>query len=275
VVDPGNVVAEGSEANNTAQWTLNVLPPPTVADTVPPRVDQVTVNGGAQTTLLPEVAMEVLASDDKAVTSIFVVERVYNNAARLWVALQQSGWIPYTTPHIISLNQVGGVHYLQVWAADAAGNISNASQRAPINYLRSVESVLAGQVRIYRIYLQAGEPLTALMTPLSGDPDLYVWNEHGELTGYSNGFDLAVEAVQLTAAATGVYQIEVHGYLDSSYALALNMEVNAAAFSDAPSNKTPPESPAVAPTSAPSAQQALPSAPQAPTSQIFLPITIR
>ena len=57
--------------------------------------------------------------------------------------------------------------------------------------------------------------MQAELTTSRGDADLYVWDGAGNLL-VSNNFDLAPESVQASAAAGGEYQIEVHGYRDST-----------------------------------------------------------
>ncbi len=276
VVDPAGQIAEGSETNNTAQWTLDVLAPAPTGDTIPPTVQQVTAAGGAQWATTSTVNVAVDAIDDVGVVSMYLVERVYSNAARQWTPVQQSGWIDFSPTYGLTFSPVGGARYLQAWVADAAGNISTLSQRTLINYLPPQDTLLEGQVRLYRVALRQGEELTVRVTPLSGDPDLYVWNGDGVLAGYSNAFDLSVESVTIAAAQAGTFQIEVHGYRDSSYTVSL--EEGAATIAVAPSSpaaKSLPTGPAVSPVNAPAGQQALPDAPQSVEWALFLPLTLR
>lgn len=275
VVDPVNQYAESNETNNTAQWTLDVQPPAGAGDTTPPTVTQVTANDGAQWTTAATAALHIAASDNVGVASMYVVERIYNNAARRWTPVQQSGWIDFSPTHTWVFSPSGGARYLQVWAADAAGNIATVAQQALINYLRADDEVLEGQVRVYRFYLTAGATWRFTVDALAGDPDLYVWNADGALVAYSNAFDLTGEATTITAAQSGYFQVEVHGYRDSRYTLHVQPDAdaaNTAADSDA---KPVPTSPAVAPTSAPAGQQALPAAPGASAWRLFLPVTLR
>ena len=277
VVDPAERVEEASETNNIAQWAVDVLPPASTGDTTPPAVNQLTIAGAVQWTTAPTVTLELTAQDNVGVASMYLVERIYNHAARQWTAVQQSGWLAFDSPHTLTFSPVGGARYIQAWVADAAGNVSPFSQRALINYLAEQDTLLEGQVHLYRVYLQAGESLTALVTPLSGDPDLYIWNEAGTLVGYGNAFDLNPDRAFFTAGAAGFYQIEVHGYRDSIYHLSLDAGMTTASATTADA-KALPTAPSVAPDSAPPEQQALPDAPQPPGTggwRVYMPITVK
>jgi hypothetical protein len=288
VVDPDNAFVEGSEANNRAAWNVTVLPPQTAVDNTPPTIQQLSVNNGEQTATSPAVILTISATDQGTeAASIFLVERTYNSAARQWIPLQQTGWITYTTSYPMTLNPVGGVHYLQLWAADGVGNVTTTSLQAPINYLRADDSVRSGQTRIYRIFLAVGDTLTANLFSGSGDPDLYVWSPNGELAGVSNQYGTAPEALVLTNVPTaGTYQFEVYGFEDSRYTLSFSA---VRTFSQHTTTDKPvPTSPAVEPSAAPAGQQALPLAPQAPptpvsptpvppstANSLYLPITVK
>ena len=144
-----------------------------------------------------------------------------------------------------------------------------------INYLRANDEVLEGQVRVYRFRLAAGETWRFAVDAFAGDPDLYVWNAAGALVGYSNAFDLAAEARTITAAESGFFQVEVHGYRDSRYTLSAQATTASALPSSSNEGKTLPSTPAVTLTSAPAVQQVLPTAPEGSVQNIFLPVTLR
>jgi hypothetical protein len=278
VVDPDDVVDEATRKNNTARWTVNVLPPAVNPDTTSPAIGSVTINGGAITTTQQTLTVAVNATDDHAQASgvrwMYIVERVYNSSARAWVIRQESGWVDFAPSYAMALSPVPGVHYLQAWVADAAGNVSTASARAAINYLPAESTVLSGQTRLYRVELAAGEQLRVLLTPTEGDPDLYIWDQAGALVAYSNLYDLEAELAEFTAASSGIYQIEVYGYADSVYAMTLGsgaLSLVGAAFT--PNSKTTPSAASVSPSIAPPTQQALPAAPE--LSKLFLPLVNR
>jgi uncharacterized repeat protein (TIGR01451 family) len=275
VVDSAGQVGEGSETNNSAQWRFDVQPAVT-ADTTPPSLNTLQIADGSQSTTQPLAQLAFNATDNSGtVATMYLVERVYSNAARRWIPLQQSGWIPYADTFSSTLSAGGGVHYLQLWAADPAGNVSPNSLQAPINYLPEEDRVRTGQVRLYRLTLAAGETLNATVTPSTGDPDLYLWDSSGALVDYSNEYDQTADQVTFTASTAGTYQIEVYGYADSLYGISLSPNLSAQlTIASSPNAKTVPETPSVAADAAPPGQQALPAAPTTGW-QLFLPLTTR
>lgn len=275
LVDPNNEIPESTDSNNSAVRTLEVLPAAS-ADTSPPTAQTLAINNGAQTTTAPTVNVQLVATDNQGVSSMYVVERIYNNAARSWVARQSTGWIAFQESFTMTLSPVGGARYLQAWVADAAGNLSSPAVRTLVNYLQTGSPILERQVHLYRLQLPAGQTLQARLETLTGDADLYVWGSNGTLVGSSSNFDLTPELVNVPGDG-GNYQIEVHGYLDSTYTLSLDLGT-ATRLADAslPSTKITPAAPSVDLSSAPAGQQALPSAPTAPvTWSLYLPVTVR
>ena len=273
IVDPADAIAEGANANNVARWDLTVLPAATADDDrMPPVVDAFVIDGGVQTTSSPIVTITLNATDDRGVTSMYLAERIYNNAATLWTVRQTTGWIGFSGAYTMTLSPVGGARYLQVWVADAARNVSTRASLTLINYLQPDSTLLQGQVHTYRFGLAAGQTLQAELTTSRGDADLYVWDGAGNLLA-SNNFDLAPDRVQASAAAGGEYQIEVHGYRDSTYTLSLGLAAPAVTTQRTAAAKMLPLAPVVDLSSAPPGQQALPAAPSA--WNLFLPITVR
>jgi hypothetical protein len=276
VVDPDGMITEATKANNTARWNIDVLPPAVNPDTTAPTIGSVTANEGAQSTTQQAVTLAINAADDHAQASglrwMYIAERVYNSSARAWVIRQESGWVDFASSYAVTLSRVPGVHYLQVWVADAAGNVSTTSARTAINYLPAESTVRTAQVRIYRLELVADEQLSVALTPTAGDPDVYIWDRAGNLAAYSNLFDLEQELAEFTSADGGIYQIEVYGYADSVYDMAFELSAPSSRMdaSSTPSSKAPIETPSVSPATVPSMQQALPTAPE--SSSLFLPL---
>jgi hypothetical protein len=197
---------------------------------------------------------------------MYLVEREYVLAARQWVAVQSTGWLPFAPTHVLTLTEHGGLRYIQAWVSDGAGNISREAATAGINYNPPSSSVLKGQVRIYRLALAAGQVLSVTLQPTAGDADLYVWAPSHALGGYSNGDGLTTDSVRFAASEDGDYQIEVYGYEDATYGLTLRVLDAGALGTTSPAvvapSKTQRTQPATAPDSAPAVQMALPDAAQ-------------
>lgn len=235
VIDPDNQFTERDESNNRVSRTVTVLPPR--ADIMPPTVDRFTINGGALSTAERNVTLSIEASDSGAaasgVSSVFVVEYALNSELDIWMPVQMSdGWLPYTAAasaaqldagYTWQLTNTPGLHYLQVWAADHAGNISTAPRRSYINYTPATINLAAGAVQVMRYTLQAGERIDIRVQPINGDPDLYLWAPDvltlPRLPWYSNLGGGQVDQLSVVAPVSGVYQLELLGYTATEFTL--------------------------------------------------------
>ncbi|NJN15602.1 MAG: hypothetical protein HC822_04565 [Oscillochloris sp.] len=150
----------------------------------------------------------------------YLVEYVYsNNPLDPWRVVQRSGWQAYgngaKADVAWQLTADPGVHYLQAFVADKAGNVVTAPGLEFLNVQSGAVSVAQDEVKIYRITPDADAPVTVRLEVLSGNPDLYVF---GENAIFADGLDTAVEEFSFTADG-GIYQIEVEGYQSGSYRL--------------------------------------------------------
>jgi hypothetical protein len=210
---------------------------------------------------------------------MYLVEREFNSSARQWVAVQRIGWIPFQSPYQMTLTGRGGTRYIQVWVADNAGNISVDTYKARIDYSPPSDTVRAGQVRVYRRNVTAGQSLQVTLETLSGDADLYVWRPDGNQSWVSNNSGTANDIVSFTAPQTGVYQIEVYGYQESQYRLTIvggmaGMPVKTVTHIN--TDKPPRGQPVIAPTNEPAGNSAVPPSPIGPTeNKLYLPLVTR
>jgi hypothetical protein len=282
-IDPENIIPETDETNNVVSRTITVLQPE--ADTTPPVIDNLQVNGGASTTSSRAVTLTVQAHDNaggSGVAQVYYVELHWNAGAQVWVPVQWTAWLPYGVDHRWVLHPESGLRYIQAWVADRAGNISATAMKAAINYVPASETVAAGETRVYRQSLAVGQCLTVEVTPASGDPDLYVWPPNyqtGDTYWYSLNGDGQVDRVQLTATQSGSYQIEVEGISAATYHLSITVSAScalsaAAEQATAVAGKTPRTQPMVAVNSEPPGQLAVPEAPAATRSTIYLPVVM-
>ena len=90
---------------------------------------------------------------------MYLVEREFNSSAQQWVAMQRTGWIAFQSPYTMTLTSSGGVRYIQACVADGVGNISLGAYKTRIDYLPASDTVAAGQVRIFRRTLDAGDTI--------------------------------------------------------------------------------------------------------------------
>jgi hypothetical protein len=231
-IDPNQSagILESTRVNNTAVRTLSVLP--NVGVQQAPHVDDLTINGAHKPTVSTrDVLLSVTATvPSGAVAEIRYIEFEYNQGAGLWVPVQDSRWLNYTlnrTHYNWTLTPVGGLHYVQAWARDGDGNISQYPYQEAVTYLKPTEWVGRDQARVYRRSLTAGETLHVTLTPVSGDPDLYIWPpdwENGRPPWVSNlsGSD-SVDEIAFTAPVSGEYQVEVYGYTSAEYQLSIDV----------------------------------------------------
>lgn len=228
VIDPDHRILEDNETNNVVSRTVTVLP--TLADQLAPRVDRFSINDRAPTTSARTVRLSVAASDNPGGSGIARIQYIeYAPVAEVggWAPVRSSGWLAASAENLDSylwdLQPTAGLHCLQAWAADQSNNIALAPNLQCINYTPTVARVARGQTAVFRQELRAGQSLHVILSPRSGDADLYVWApgtpDNGEPPYVSNLSDMAADELTLTAPRAGIYQIEVYGYTDAQYSL--------------------------------------------------------
>ena len=269
VIDPNDLISETSKLNNTVNRAITILPPK--LDTIPPTLSSLTINGGAATTDDPQVTIAMVASDigGSGLHSMYLVDRVYNSSSGGWVAVYNTGWIPYQSTSVMTLTQRGGTHYIQAWVADGQGNISTDVVMQRIDYIPFTDTVRAGQLQVYQVAFSANQAVDISLLTLSGDADLYVWSPDATHSWSSLNSGLTTDVGSFnTGAQAGTYLIEVYGYLDSEYMLDISapgLSVNGGARSHtqikSPNAKTPLTGPAIMPDSTPVTNIAVPNAP--------------
>ncbi|MCP4429036.1 MAG: hypothetical protein GY803_31510 [Chloroflexi bacterium] len=218
VIDPDGAERETREDNNVVSRTVMVLPP-LFSDVTPPVITAFTINDGATAVSQRQVALDATATDTgSGVESILFVEYEYIQSAGAWVPIQASDWLPYADNHIDypwALLPSPGVHYLQAWTADAAGNVSAPFSRF-ISYQPDTIDISAGQVHVYREALTSGEDMQVRLTVLGGDPlDFYVWKPDSTVVQAVERVSDSQE-IAFTADQDGVFQIEVEAKTGSA-----------------------------------------------------------
>ena len=284
LIDPANQIAETDEGNNQVIRTISVLAP--AADTQPPVIDSFAVNQGSPTTDNRSVTLATTAHDlpqpnGAGLGQVMYVEMHWSGGAQTWVPVQFTEWLPYSPqPHSWQMHPAPGMRYLQVWVADLALNVSAVAAKTLINYVPATDALLAGEMRIFRLYVEAGQCLRITLTPTSGDPDLYVWPpgyQAGQLAWYSILGAGEPDMVEIPVPSTGQYQIEVEGVTATDYAMSVTISASCARTAlaaTAPLTKTPRAAPLVSTASEPAGALALPEQ-TAPASLIYLPAIAR
>jgi hypothetical protein len=284
IIDPDNLVPEDTETNNVISRTVTVLPPS--ADLTVPVIQRIAVDGGNTSLTIPRAGLDVEATDPQpnasGVESIHVIEYVYNVGAGQWVPVVQSGWLPFSqNPASLnwSLLPLPGVHYLQVRAVDAAGNISIGRSQQLANYEPSAKEIGRRQTHIYRYTAEAGQQLTANLDVLSGDADLYVWSSRADQSARVSNLEGSVDE-QVTIPASeivpGVYQVEVYGFTAARYRLNVDVGTPTVQMQAAPAgglsqSKVAPSAPIVPIDSVPDERAGTPPAPAQNENRVYLP----
>jgi hypothetical protein len=231
LIDPQDLVSEINEDNNIISRTVTVLPP--LPDITPPEITSFAINDGALYTYYDSVRLDTEASDNpggSGVASLLFAEYEWDLGVGDWVAVYQSGWLPYEGFRHYMWRFYGtrggwssGVRYMQVWASDAAGNISQSSGAQLINFTPLGYSWLRqGDVDIYRHPLAAGERLRVylrLYSGIYGYVNFYIWGPDGARLAF-RVTNTDYQMLDITAGMDGVYQFEVEyarGYSTISY----------------------------------------------------------
>lgn len=122
-----------------------------------------------------------------------------------------------------------GLRYMQGWVADAAGNISAKPAIQPVNYVPATDTLLQGEVRVYRPATLAGQCLRVRVVPGSPemDPDLYIWPPNYTTGSAPAGYSIlgagAVDEVVIQPTQAGIYQIEIVGFTDATFAQSIEI----------------------------------------------------
>ncbi len=286
IIDPDNEIDETDEENNTVCRAVRALR--LVHDIVPPEIDSFVIADGTEFTEDANVTLDVSATDypipgASGVSVVNFIEFEYSLGAGGWVPVNESGWIDYETAQVDypwSLTETYGMRYMQVWAADNETNIkerntiSQVAGADVINLLPKEQSDHVAQhgIVFYRIRLEEGDTFVATLTPVNGDPDLYVWGASGELW-HSNSYT-GVETVTFQAPITGTYQIEVRGFSDADYTLTFGETNISQSLSLRSQNAGPKPVPTEPGVSLEEWPQYFPSPPSDSEHRLYLPITI-
>lgn len=283
IIDPDNQFIETLETNNVISRTVTVLP--AAGDQLAPHVDSFVINDGNSSITDLAVSLDTVASDTggSGVASLQFVQYQYSRAADLWVPVQNSGWLDYATTQTNyewNLVPASGVIYLQAWAMDQAGNISIYPYGAYVDYLPPSETVARDQAHIYRYQLSAGQLITVRVTPISGDPDLYIWApDYATRPPWVSNLSNGVEEISFNAPIAGRYQVEVYGYTAAEYSISVTLSAatqNQTTIADRiAADKPTYTQPYVALESEPGNHYALPPVVPNPVFRVYLPLVIR
>lgn len=189
-----------------------VTPPVT-----PPCVVDLQLDGGAAQTSGISVGIRVGVTADGPAEVRFA-EYVYSDGWAPTAASLSAPWLPYDplTTYRWDLSSDPGVHYIQAWARDAAGNVSSpaCARQAAINRVVCARLPVGSihRSRIFRYVLPQNTSVQVRVTSTVGDADLYVYPPDytsGRPAWYSTLASPAVDQVDFVTPIAGMYQVEV------------------------------------------------------------------
>jgi uncharacterized repeat protein (TIGR01451 family) len=211
------------------RWVPVLLIPGAPArDITPPVVHSLTI-GDRDVVTGVTVTLHISATDNVSVTRMVLREWQWRMwPVPHWRTVKSSGWVPYQPDYPWTLGAESGTHFVGVWVADGARNVSRLDHQALdfASLLLPGETVRQGGIVPYQVYYETGMDVTAALTPTVGDADLYVWYPHSFFwpDEYSTQPDLATDVVSFTTPLTGTYLFVVHGYTAATYDLSITPE---------------------------------------------------
>jgi uncharacterized repeat protein (TIGR01451 family) len=220
-----NTVTITSEGSSFERKLAVLLLPELADDLMPPRVDSLQIEDRDVLTD-PSVMLYISASDDVAVTEMYLKEwTLVTWPVPHWQVVQSSGWVPYQEEYPWTLVSDSGVHFMSVWVADAANNVSHLNRKG-LDYaslLLPGETVGKRGKAPYLVYYEADVDVTATLNTTSGDADLYVWfpGSYGWPDESSFEPGTATDEVTFTTPRAGTYLFLVHGAQASTYNLTI------------------------------------------------------
>ena len=244
-------VFEEAEAVNTAtvttdgntietEFTVMLLTQPPLDDVEYPVVESVVID---DKDILYDrgVSIQVEAADNYGVETMMIKEwQVIDKPQPHWEEVRSSGWVEYEEMVDWELGDLPGVHFVGVWVADAAGNISHATQSSFdfASYLEQSTSIENKITNIpYAAYYPRGVDVSAKLTPIVGDGlMLYVWvpGNFGEADYVTDGS----ETIEFNTSLSGTYifMVGVLAPEDVTYNLAISPGGGPSAWSLAEEN---------------------------------------
>jgi len=226
VIDPDRLIAETNEDNNTIRRKVSIHYVPQ-ADTTPPIAQTLHVNGDQTQVSAPDVELSVAAYDPEpnpsGVAKSYYVELQWASGAGSggsWIPVKWTSWSNFASqPHSYELMPNSGLRYLQAWVADGANNISARPATQLVNYVPGTDSLLQGEVRVFRPATLAGQCLLVRVQPAGAqmDPDIYVYAPGGSQAGYSILPAGEVDEVMIQPTEAGIYQVEIVAFTDATF----------------------------------------------------------
>lgn len=223
VINVATITSGDQTLERRARITLSSSAAP--GDVRPPQVQSVTI--GTQDVLTSRsTTLRIQASDDQELRWMFVQEwQLDATPAPRWTEVRNSGWIPYQAQLPWTLGAENGTHFVGVYVADDANNVSRLDRQA-LDFASLVQpnnAVSQAGLVPYLVGYGAGVNVSAAVKPDAGDADLYAWypGNFGLPDKQSTQDGTATDTVSFTTPRAGVYLFVVAGKSASTYDLSI------------------------------------------------------
>ncbi len=232
---PAGVVARPKPVMNKAtiisgnvsldRHAVVVLMPEMPPRDIRPPTAQLTIEG-ADVVTERDVTLRINASDNVGVRRMLIREwQLVTEPAPHWKVITPGVWEEFRSTREWRLGGTAGTHFIGVWVADEAGNISILTRSSLdfVSLLLPGETVAFGGIDAYLVAYKVGEQVTARLETVSGDADLYVWypGNLGWPDGASTLDGTAVDTLSFTTPRAGIYLFVVYGAARSTYNLSI------------------------------------------------------
>ncbi len=130
VINQASVVVDGYSMTPTTRIVL--VPESSAGDTEDPVVQQVTI-GDVDITTSQTTTLHISATDNVSVKYMYIREwALPENPVDhyAWKVTKSSGWVDYQADYSWELTKSNGVHFIGVWVADSAFNVSHLDHNA-------------------------------------------------------------------------------------------------------------------------------------------------
>ena len=204
---------------------VQVVPGHTTGDRIRPVVHGLSIDS-VDVLTSPQVTLHISATDNVSVTQMYLREWQLETSRfpPHWEVVRSSGWIPFEAEHPWTLGPQGtlgpqaGTHFVGVWVADAAHNISHLDRHALdfASLLVPGSHVAEDGLAPYLVYYDAGVTVHAAITPTQGSAVLFGWDPGSRWWPDHMGATLT-----FTTTQPGTYLIGVVGRSAATYDLSI------------------------------------------------------
>jgi uncharacterized repeat protein (TIGR01451 family) len=213
------ISADGEVLERYAKVWL--LPDPTDRDHTPPTVHSLTID---EQDMLdsPTVTLHISATDNVGIRWMYLREWEWvADPWPHWRIVQNSEWVLYQADYPWTLGGENGTHFVGVWLADDAHNISKLDLRG-LDFASLAQpgaTVPEFGMTPYLVYYEAGVDVSGALTLTSatGDVAMGVWY----VRDFFNPIATNTQTVAFTTPTTGTYVFVVYGEAGSTYDLSI------------------------------------------------------